>query len=480
MLMPPQSGGMEIKMTADLTTGSPFKQILKFSIPYLIGNLFQQFYNIADMVIVGRTIDPLAYAAVGATGSLVWFASGAIQALTTGFSVITARHFGAGDKERVKQSFAAGIKLSAYISIALALICTLFARQILEIMQTPSDLIDRSYKYIVWIFAGLVATAFYNLLSNVIRALGDSKTPLLFLVAACIINIILDFVFIVYFGMDTDGAGLATVLAQLISGLLCVVYIKKKLPLLYMSSLHFKHSGGQNKLLLSVGIPMAFLNIVLSIGSIIMQFVTNGLGTLYVSSQTTGSKLEQFVTQPILSFGSASAVYAAQNYGAKKYKRVIDGGRRALLLCFIWCALATVIMFPLGRPLVRLLAGNVESAIVDNAYFYILVNTALCVFVSPLVIYKSILQALGRNICCTVSGFTEIVGRAGISVTVISLIRSAVIGEQTGYYIMCFASPAAWVLGFLTVLVDYIMLIRRLSRLEGELSAGTSVPLSPM
>ena len=169
-------------MTADLTKGSPLKQIFLFSIPFLIGNLFQQFYNIADMVIVGRTLDPLAYAAVGATGGLVWFASGAIQALTTGFSVITARFFGAGDEENIKRSFAASIKLSAIITIIFSAICVIFARPILEIMQTPADIIDRSYKYFLWVCIGLIATALFNLLSNMIRALGDSKTPLYFLI----------------------------------------------------------------------------------------------------------------------------------------------------------------------------------------------------------------------------------------------------------------------------------------------------------
>lgn len=171
-------------MTTDLTKGSPLKQIFLFSIPFLIGNLFQQFYNVADMIIVGRTLDPSAYTAVGATGSLVWFASGAVQALTVGFSTVTARYFGARDAEGVKKSFAASIKLSALISVALALVCTLFARPILEFMRTPEDIMERAYRYIVWVFAGLVATALFNLLSNMIRALGDSRTPLYYLVIA--------------------------------------------------------------------------------------------------------------------------------------------------------------------------------------------------------------------------------------------------------------------------------------------------------
>ena len=188
-------------MTTDLTRGSPLKRIFFFAIPFLLGNLFQQFYNVVDMVIVGRTVGTLAYAAVGSTGSLVWFASGAIQSLTVGFSVVTAHHFGSGDGEKVKKSFAGAIKLSAIISIALSVICVLCAHPMLKVMRTPETLYDNAYSYIVWIFAGLVVTALFNLLSNMIRALGDSKTPLYFLVVSCVVNIILDIVLIRFLNM---------------------------------------------------------------------------------------------------------------------------------------------------------------------------------------------------------------------------------------------------------------------------------------
>lgn len=455
-------------MTADLTKGSPLKRILLFSVPFLIGNLFQQFYNIADMVIVGRTLDSLAYTAVGATGSLVWFASGAIQSLTAGFSAITARYFGANDEEKVKQSFASAIRLSAIVSVVLSIVCALLARPMLELLQTPADIIDRSYSYVVLVFAGLVATALFNLLSNMIRALGDSRTPLYFLIIACIINIILDFVFIVVFGMDTDGAGLATVLAQLLSGIFCIIYIVKKQPRLHIGRRHFVRDRALDITLLRVGVPMAFLNMVLSIGAIVMQFVTNGLGTVYVSAQTTGSKIETFVTQPILSLGSSVSVFAAQNYGAKRYDRVVDGGKKTLLLGYAWCVIASVIMFPLGKIFVHLLAGDVEASVVDNGYVYIMINTALCFVLTPLVIFKSILQSVGRTFWSMVSGFTEIVGRAGLSMVVVFLMSQLIIAEPTGYVIMCFASPLAWLFGLLTILGDYIMMTRQFKRQSFE------------
>ena len=462
-------------MTTDLTRGSAIKQILLFSIPYLIGNLFQQFYNIADMVIVGRTLDPLAYTAVGATGGLVWFASGAIQSLTAGFAAVTARYFGANDEDGIKRSFASAIKLSAIISILLAVACVIFARPILELLRTPDDIIDRSYSYIVWIFGGLIATALFNLLSNMVRSLGDSKTPLYFLIIACIVNIILDFVFISFCGMDTDGAGLATVLAQLISGLICIVYIAKKHPLLHVRAKHFARDLKMDLSLLRIGVPVAFLNMVLSVGSIIMQFVTNGLGTVYVSAQTTGSKIETFLTQPILSLGSSVSVFAAQNLGAKKHGRIVEGGRKTLLLSFGWCVIAAAILIPFGRFFVTLLAGNVSETVIDHAYHFIIINTAMSVFLAPLVIYKSILQAVGRTTWSMVSGFTEIIGRAGLSAAVMALMGAMVIGEDIGYIIMCFASPLAWIFGLLTIILDYVFMARKFKHIA--IDNGENTPI---
>ncbi|MBE6668011.1 MAG: MATE family efflux transporter [Ruminococcaceae bacterium] len=456
---------MAKKITKDMTVGSTARQIFLFAIPFLIGNLFQQFYNIADMVIVGRTMNPLAYAAVGSTSSLVWFASGAIQALTVGFSVVTAHHFGAKNEENIKKSFASAIGLSAVISIAVSVVCVLLARPMLEILRTPANLVDDAYNYIVWIFAGLIATALFNLLSNMIRALGDSRTPLYFLIIACVINIILDIVFIKFCNMGTAGAGVATVVAQLVSGILCIVYIVKKHPMLHIKAKHFKHDFEMAKSLLKIGIPMAFLNMVLSVGAIVVQFVTNGFGDVYVSSQVTGSKIETFVTQPLLSFGSAVSVFAAQNYGAKKYSRVLDGSRKTILMSYAWSIIAALILLPAGKLIIRLIAGDVDDTVVNNAYMYILINTALTFILSPLIIYKNVLQAVGKTTWTMISGFTEIVGRAGMAMLVILFVSKGLVSEAGGFVIICLANPTAWLFGLLTVLVDYILLKKKFKRL---------------
>ncbi len=451
-------------MTTDFSKGSPTKLILAFTVPYLIGNLFQQFYNIADTVIVGQILGVRALAAVGATGSLVWFASGAIQSLTTGFSAVTAQKFGANDIKGVKKSFALSITLSAIISVLMTVLCCVFAMPVLRLLNTPSDIINMSYNYVIWIFGGLCATALYNLLSNMIRALGDSKTPLYFLIVASIINIVLDIVFILYFGMGPEGAGIATVIAQLLSGLCCVVYVVKKLPILHFERSDFKYDGAMVSLLLKTGLPMAFLNMVISVGGIITTFVYNGLDTLAVAAYTAAAKIEQFVTQPFLSLGSATAVYCAQNYGAREYRRIRKGVNSAVIMSLIWAAVASVLLFLVGRPALTLVVSSegVTAAeygtILSNGFFYILSNTLLTVILGPLVIYKSALQSMSRATMPLVSGFTEIIGRAGTAIA---------LAPVFGFAGVCFANPAAWLMGLIPIAIDYWVLVRKFKKLEG-------------
>ena len=210
---------------------------------------------------------------------------------------------------------------------------------------------------------------------------------------------------------------------------------------------------------------MGFLQMILAIGSIIVQFVTNGFGDTYVSSQVTGAKIEQFITQVVLSLGSAVAVFASQNYGAKKYGRVIDGCRKTVIISFIWSIIAPLVMLPLGKLIIRLVAGNVDSVVVDNAYTYILINTVFIFVLGPLVIIKSILPAVGITRWTMVSGFTEVVGRAGIAVLVVTLTALNAVSDPVGFIIVCFSNPAAWLFGLLTVLIDYIAMRKKFKRL---------------
>lgn len=285
----------------DLTTGTPAKLIFLFTIPLLVGNIFQQFYNMVDMIIVGQTIGKEALAAVGATGSITFLIIGFAQGLTAGLSIITAQRFGAQDFRGVKKSFAVTIIISFTVTAILTVLSLVFLRPLLLLMQTPPDIIQQAQEFISVILGGMFASMAFNLLSNMIRALGDSRTPLFFLIFAVIINVILDLVFIINFHMGIAGAGYATVLAQISASLMCVIYIKRKIPLLQVSKSDFKIDKDTIFTHLNAGLPMAFQSSIIAIGAVVLQSALNSLGTDVVAAQAAAGRIDQFATQPMMS-----------------------------------------------------------------------------------------------------------------------------------------------------------------------------------
>lgn len=285
----------------DLTTGTPAKLIFLFTIPLLVGNIFQQFYNMVDMIIVGQTIGKEALAAVGATGSITFLIIGFAQGLTAGLSIITAQRFGAQDFRGVKKSFAVAIIISFTVTAILTVLSLVFLRPLLLLMQTPPDIIQQAQEFISVILGGMFASMAFNLLSNMIRALGDSRTPLFFLIFAVIINVILDLVFIINFHMGIAGAGYATVIAQISASLMCVIYIKRKIPLLQVSKSDFKIDKDTIFTHLNAGLPMAFQSSIIAIGAVVLQSALNSLGTDVVAAQAAAGRIDQFSTQPMMS-----------------------------------------------------------------------------------------------------------------------------------------------------------------------------------
>ncbi len=285
----------------DLTTGTPAKLIFLFTIPLLVGNIFQQFYNMVDMIIVGQTIGKEALAAVGATGSITFLIIGFAQGLTAGLSIITAQRFGAQDFRGVMKSFAVATIISFTVTAILTVLSLVFLRPLLLLMQTPPDIIQQAQEFISVILGGMFTSMAFNLLSNMIRALGDSRTPLFFLIFAVIINVILDLVFIINFHMGIAGAGYATVIAQISASLMCVIYIKRKIPLLQVSKSDFKIDKDTIFTHLNAGLPMAFQSSIIAIGAVVLQSALNSLGTDVVAAQAAAGRIDQFATQPMMS-----------------------------------------------------------------------------------------------------------------------------------------------------------------------------------
>lgn len=439
----------------DMTQGSPIKLIIMFTIPLLIGNLFQQFYNMADTLIVGRTIGVNALAAVGSTGSIMFFIIGFAQGLTAGLSIITAQRFGAKDIAGVRKSVGTSFWISIVFTIVLTILSVVFTKPALVMMNTPVEILDDAYSYLIVINAGVGAAVLFNLLANLLRALGDSRTPLLFLVIASILNIVLDLVFILVFKMGVAGAGLATVVSQLFSCLLCLIYIHKKVPLLQFKTADWSIDWtfiGQH---MRVGFPMGFQASIIAIGAIILQITLNGLGALSVAAYTAAQKIDMLATQPMNSFGVTMATFAAQNFGANRIDRIRLGVKQCILLSGSFSILVGVLVIVAGPAAVSLFVGQGQEQLLDLSGQYFLANGTTYLLLSLLFIYRFSLQGLGQSFIPTVAGIMELIMRV-----VAAMFLSALIGFPGA----CLANPLAWLGALIPLGTAYYLSMKKLSR----------------
>ncbi len=439
----------------DMTQGSPIKLIIMFTIPLLIGNLFQQFYNMADTLIVGRTIGVNALAAVGSTGSIMFFIIGFAQGLTAGLSIITAQRFGAKDIAGVRKSVGTSFWISIVFTIVLTVLSVVFTKPALVMMNTPVEILDDAYSYLIVINAGVGAAVLFNLLANLLRALGDSRTPLLFLVIASILNIVLDLVFILVFKMGVAGAGLATVISQLFSCLLCLIYIHKKVPLLQFKTADWSIDWtfiGQH---MRVGFPMGFQASIIAIGAIILQITLNGLGALSVAAYTAAQKIDMLATQPMNSFGVTMATFAAQNFGANRIDRIRLGVKQCILLSGSFSILVGVLVIVAGPAAVSLFVGQGQEQLLDLSGQYFLANGTTYLLLSLLFIYRFSLQGLGQSFIPTVAGIMELIMRV-----VAAMFLSALIGFPGA----CLANPLAWLGALIPLGTAYYLSMKKLSR----------------
>ncbi|MBC9707125.1 MAG: MATE family efflux transporter [Enterococcus sp.] len=443
----------------DLTKGSPAKLILMFTVPLLIGNVFQQFYNMVDMIIVGQTLGKNALAAVGATGSLTFLIIGFAQGLTAGLAIITAQRYGAKDYRGLKKSFAASVVISLIVTIVLTVLSLVFIHPMLQLMQTPPEIIDQAQTFISIILLGIFASMSFNLLSNVIRALGDSRTPLFFLIIAVIINVVLDLIFIIFFGMGVEGAAIATVIAQVSSSVLCLVYIKKKIPLLQLRKKDFSFDKEEIRVHLNAALPMAFQSSIIAIGAIVLQAALNSLGTDVVAAQAAASRIDQFANQPMMSFGIAMATFSAQNYGAKEYGRILKGVKQTLMMSigFSLVAGATVIFF--GHSLMKLFVSSSETRVFELAQTYFNINGSLYWILAILFILRYTLQGLGQSKIPTIAGMMELLMRSFAAIILTGML---------GYAGAAAASPLAWAGSVAVLLYSYLHSMKQLKQLDNE------------
>ena len=400
-------------MTKDMTSGSPMKLILGFSVPLLFGFLFQQFYNLVDTLIVGRFLGVDALAAVGSTGSLNFLIIGFCMGVCNGFAIPLAHRFGAGDYKAMRAFMMNAVYLAVIFAAVMTVFTVAFCWPILQLMQTPENIIDDAYTYIVIIFAGIPATFFYNILASLLRALGDSKTPVFFLVLAAFVNIGLDLLLIIVFPMGVAGAALATVISQAFSGIACVIYSKRKFEILHTDEEERKVNKGYMKTLCGMGVPMGLQYSITAIGSVILQSAVNTLGSNAVASMTAGSKIGMFFCCPYDALGSTMATYGGQNVGAKKLDRLSGGLKAAGILGIGYSILAFVVLWLCGNQLAMFFVESAQAEVIANVRLFLVCNSA---FYIPLAFVNNKIKAAADNIrisiieaISTVTGFPSII-----------------------------------------------------------------------
>ena len=434
----------------DLTVGSPMKLILSFMLPLLFGMLFQQFYNMVDTVVVGNFLGVDALAGVGSTGSINFMVLGMCNGVCAGFAIPVAQKFGQKDFEGLRRFVGNMIWLSIAIALIVTLLTTTLCGQILHWMNNPRETFSYAYSYIWVIFLGIPATMLYNLLSGIIRSLGDSKTPLIFLILSSLLNVVLDILFIVVFRMGVAGAGWATLLSQLVSGLLCLVLIIRRFPLLHLSREDLRFRGVYARHLLSMGLPMGLQYSIPAIGSIPLQTAVNGLGASAIAAVTAGGKVYMLCACPFDAIGSTAATYAGQNLGAGKLERVHEGVRACTVLGVIYSAVIFLVMYFWGTQLTLMFLDTrdmTEVAAIGSLSRQFLL--AQLVFFVPLLfvnLLRFTIQGLGFSEFAVFAGVFEMVARGVFGLCLVPWL---------GFPAVCFASPAAWVMADLFLLPAY-------------------------
>ena len=430
--------------TTDLTVGKPLFQILRFALPLVLGTLFQQLYSFADTVIVGRCLGTDALGAVGTTYSLNFLILGFVQGACVGFGIPVAETFGAKDQGGLRKYLFNGALLCVVLSVVFTLFTTLMAGPLLQLIHTPEELYADAVLYIRIIFLGIPATVLYNYASSVLRAMGDSQHPFYFLLAASVLNIGLDYLLIVPMGMGVDGAALATVLSQLLSGGLCAFWFFTRTA--KQEELTFRGqrsllSAGHCKRLAYIGFPMGFEYSVSAIGAVIMQDAINLLGSTAVAAQTAGEKIRQMFTLPMESVGMAMATYVGQNHGAHRTDRIKQGIKDGCTIQLTYCVAAWVVIFFVKPYAVGLVLGDADPAVTAGAIQYLAIMSMLFCFHGLLMIFRNTLQGLGYSVQAIISGVGELIGR--------SLGGLLAVKTGLGYVGICLSNPFAWGLAML-------------------------------
>ena len=438
-----------------MTVGRPFPLILNFAMPLLLGNLLQQAYSLIDAAIVGQTLGMNALAGVGASSSVLFLILGFCNGVTGGFGIPIAQAFGAQDYIQVRRYVKVSYMWGAFFSFILAFACSLLCAHILRWMQTPEEIFEDAYIYLLITFITIPCNLVYNLLASIIRALGDSKTPFYFLLLAAVLNIVLDFLFILVFGMGVGGAALATAIAQLMSLLLCMVYMKRAFPILKKEAdvPEEKVSWLDAWIVLCMGVPMGLQFSITAIGSIMLQSSNNALGTECATAFTAAMRIKMFFICAYENLGVALATYCGQNLGAKKYDRIRAGLKDGLLMMMVYSIFTFLILWFFARDISTLFIYKEEVQILDYSEQFLRLSCCCYVFLGTLCVFRYSLQGVGKTKLSMWSGVSELVARALVSLFLVPAI---------GFLGVCIGDPAAWFAADCFLVPTFLVILKRL------------------
>lgn len=456
-------------MEVDMTQGSAAKLIARFIVPIIVGNIFQQLYSMVDTIIVGQFLGLKALAAVGATGTISFLVLGFTQGMTTGFTVLTAQRFGAGDMQGMKKSIANGAILSAMVSIVMTYISVRFMDDLLTFMNTPEDAYDMAREYIVTICFGMAFCVLYNFLASILRAIGNSVVPLVLLLISAVLNIVLDYVLIAIIPMGVAGAAYATLISQGVSAIMCLFYIIKAVPMLHLEKAHWKPDAQCMRNQLSIGIPMALQYSITAVGTILVQSALNLLGTTIMGAYSVAAKVEQLVTQPFVAMGATMATYGAQNRGINDLDRIDKGVKIANIMSVVYAIIIYGVVMLILPFFIRLFVSQEEVALVyDYARTYMLICGAFFIPLGMIFIFRNVLQGCGFGLWPMLGGVVELASRC---------VAAVIATKMLSYVGVCFANAGAWCSAGIFFFIIYIVLMKRMRK---DKAAHESLSLSSL
>lgn len=432
-------------ITFDMTVGNPIKIILMFALPIFLGNIFQQFYSMVDTIIVGYKLGDDAIAAVGATGAISSLIVGFANGMNNGFSMVISRRFGAKDNELMKKAIGGTMVLGIATAILLTVVSLIFIMPLLRFLNTPEEIIGESYSYIKVILAGIIVTMLYNMGSGILRAVGNSRVPLLVLVATCLLNAALDLLFVAVLGLGVSGAAYATIISQAISVILVFGYIIKKCPELRISKKDLRISAGMMSDLMSAGISMGLMLSIVSIGSVALQAAINELGKTVITAHTAARKISEMCMLTMGTIATAASTYTSQNYGAKKYSRVREGVIKSVGISWVWSAFCILLIYTIAPIMVKLITGTDQQEVIETASLYLKINLPFYFVLGILLILRSSMQGVGIRIMPLFASGVELAGK---------FVVAFILVPKLDYLGVCISEPITWILCSLLLVIS--------------------------